>query len=71
MLMVKKNTKKMIAVGLTAFLFYFAMNLLPHPTSKFGDGLFDGVHGALFGVGATLILWAVYLNGQRRRENAR
>jgi hypothetical protein len=45
----------------------FGMNLLPHPTSSFGDGLFDGVRGVLLGASGSLMLWAAYLNGQRRR----
>jgi uncharacterized membrane protein YccC len=68
MLLREKNPRVMIKIGNVFLLFFFLMNLLPHPTSKFGDGLFDGVHGALLGVGGSLILWAVYLNGQRRRS---
>src|SRR5439155_1243246 len=49
----------------------FGMGMLPQPTSTFGDALYDGVRGALMGVGATLVLWATYLNGRRRREPQR
>ena len=68
MLLREKNPRVMIKIGMAFLLAFFAMNLLPHPTSQFGDGVFDGVHGALFGVGASLVLWATYLNGQRRRS---
>ena len=70
MLLREKNPRVMIKIGNVFLLLFFLMNLLPHPTSKFGDGFFDGVHGALLGVGGSLILWAVYLNGQRRRSRA-
>ena len=63
----EKNPRVMIKIGLFFFLAFYAMNLFPHPTSGFGDGLFDGVRGALMGIGGTLLLWATYLNGQRRR----
>jgi uncharacterized membrane protein YccC len=63
----EKNPRVMIRIGMFFMLAFFAMNLLPHPTSPFGDGLFDGIRGALMGVGASLLLWATYLNGQRRR----
>lgn len=68
MLLREKNPRVMIRIGMLFLLAFFAMNLLPHPTSKFGDGLFDGVHGALLGVGGSLLLWATYINGQRRRS---
>lgn len=63
----EKNPRVMIKIGLFFMLAFYAMNLMPHPTSSFGDSLFDGVRGALMGVGGTLLLWATYLNGQRRR----
>jgi hypothetical protein len=63
----EKNPRVMIKIGLFFLLAFYAMNLIPHPTSSFGDGLFDGVRGALMGIGGTLLLWATYLNGQRRR----
>ncbi len=63
----EKNPQVMIKIGLFFLLAFYAMNLMPHPTSSFGDGLFDGVRGALMGIGGTLLLWATYLNGQRRR----
>lgn len=63
----EKNPRVMIKIGLFFMLAFYAMNLMPHPTSSFGDNLFDGVRGALMGVGGTLLLWATYLNGQRRR----
>jgi uncharacterized membrane protein YccC len=63
----EKNPRVMIRIGYFFMLAFFAMNLLPHPTSSFGDGLFDGVRGALMGIGGSLLLWATYLNGQRRR----
>ena len=65
----ERNPRVMIRIGMVFMLLYFGMNLLPHPTSAFGDGLFDGVHGATFGIAAALLLWAAYLNGQRRRIN--
>lgn len=69
MLLREKNPRVMIKIGNVFLIFFFLMNapFVPHPTSKFGDGLFDGIHGALLGVGGTLILWAVYLNGKARR----
>lgn len=63
----EKNPRVMIKIGLFFLLAFFAMNLMPHPASSFGDGLFDGVRGALMGIGGSLLLWAAYLNGQRRR----
>lgn len=65
----EKNPALIMKIGLVFLLFFFLMNLLPHPTSSFGDGLFDGLHGALLGAGGTLQLWAAYLNGQRRRAS--
>ena len=63
----EKNPRVMIKTGMFFMLAFFAMRLLPHPTSSFGDGLFDAVRGALMGIGGSLLLWATYLNGQRRR----
>ena len=68
MLLREKNPRVMIKAGMGFLLVFFVMGWLPHPTSTFGDGLYDGVRGALMGVGATLVLWATYLNGRRRRE---
>jgi len=67
MLLKEKNPRVMIKAGMGFLLVFFVMGILPHPTSSLGDGLFDGVRGALMGSGATLVLWATYLNGQRRR----
>ena len=67
MLLREKNPRVMIKIGVVFLLFFFLMNLLPHPTSSFGDGLFDGVHGMLLGVAMGLLLWATYLNGRNRR----
>jgi len=64
----EKNPKVMTRIGMALLLVFFAMNLLPHPTAGLGD-LFDGVHGVLLGTAGTLLLWAAYLNGQRRRLN--
>jgi uncharacterized membrane protein YccC len=63
----EKNPRVMIKLGMFFLLIFFSMNLLPHPTSTLGDGIFDGVRGALLGAGGSLVLWATYLNGQRRR----
>ena len=63
----EKNPRVMIKVGSALLLIFFGMKLLPHPTSSFGDGLFDGVRGVLLGASSSLMLWAAYLNGQRRR----
>jgi uncharacterized membrane protein YccC len=71
MLLREKNPRVMIKIGMALMLVFFLMGVLPHPTSGFGDGLFDGVRGALMGAGATLLLWATYLNGQRRRAEKR
>ena len=65
----EKNPRVMIKIGMFFMLAFFGMNLLPQPTSSFGDGLFDGVRGALMGIGGSLLLWATYLNGQRRRAS--
>jgi uncharacterized membrane protein YccC len=67
MLLKEKNPRVMTKAGMGFLLVFFVMGILPHPTSSLGDGLFDGVRGALMGIGATLVLWATYLNGQRRR----
>jgi uncharacterized membrane protein YccC len=64
----EKNPKVMTRIGMALLLVFFAMNLLPHPTAGLGD-LFDGVHGVLLGSAGALLLWAAYLNGQRRRLN--
>lgn len=64
------NPRILIKVGSICLLFFFLMRLLPHPTSGFGDGVFDGVRGALLGAGGALMLWAAYLNGKRRRERS-
>jgi len=71
MLLREKNPRVMIKAGMGLLLVFFVMGLLPHPTSSFGDALYDGVRGALMGIGATLVLWATYLNGQRRRDGNR
>ena len=68
MLLREKNPRVMIKIGYVFLIVFFLMNYLPHPTSSFGDGAFDGVLGAMLGVGGTLLLWATYLNGQRRRS---
>ena len=69
MLLKEKNPRVMIKAGMGFLLVFFLMGIriLPHPTSSFGDGLYDGVRGFMMGIGATLVLWATYLNGQRRR----
>jgi uncharacterized membrane protein YccC len=64
----EKNPRIMIKLGMFFLLVFFSMNLLPHPTSTLGDGIFDGVRGALLGAGGSLVLWATYLNGQRHRD---
>jgi uncharacterized membrane protein YccC len=64
----EKNPRIMTKLGMLFLLAFFSMNLLPHPTSTLGDGIFDGVRGALLGAGGSLALWATYLNGQRRRS---
>lgn len=71
MLLKEKNPRVMIKIGMGLLLVFFVMGMLPHPTSNFGDGFFDGLRGALIGSGATLVLWATYLNGQRRRAEKR
>jgi uncharacterized membrane protein YccC len=63
----EKNPRIMIRIGSALLLIFFVTKLLPHPASGFGDGVFDGVRGALLGMGGTLMLWAAYLNGKRRR----
>ncbi len=63
----EKNPAVMIRIGMTLLLIFFGMKLLPHPTSSFGDGFFDGVSGVFLGASSALMLWAAYLNGQRRR----
>jgi hypothetical protein len=63
----EKDPRIMIKIGSALLLIFFALRLVPHPTSSFGDGVFDGVRGALLGASATLMLWAAYLNGKRRR----
>jgi hypothetical protein len=63
----EKNPRLMIKLGMGFMLVFFTMGLLPRLSSTFGDGLYDGVRGALMGAGATLLLWATYLNGKRRR----
>jgi len=67
MLLRDKNPRVIIKIGMVFVLFFFLMNLLPHPTSSFGDGLFDGVHGVLLGVAIGLMMWGTWLNGRNRR----
>jgi hypothetical protein len=67
MLAVQKNTKTIIKIGYVFILAFFAMNLLPHPTSKAGDDLFDGIHGLLLGISMGLLILGTYLNGKQRR----
>ena len=67
----ERNPRVMIRIGMAIMLVFFVMGVLPHPTSGFGDGLYDGVRGTLMGAGATLLLWATYLNGQQRRAAKR
>jgi hypothetical protein len=63
----EKNPRLMIKIGMAILLVFFALGLLPHPTSSLGDGLYDGIRGALLGSGGTLLLWATYLNGRQDR----
>ena len=65
----QKDPRVIIKIGMVFVLFFFLMNLLPHPTTRFGDGLFDGVHGALLGITATLLMWGTYLNGRQQRPS--
>ena len=67
----EKDPKVMTKIGMAFMLVFFLMGVAPHPTSSFGDGLFDGLRGALMGAGAALLLWATYLNGRRRRAEKR
>lgn len=71
MLLREKNPRVMIKIGMVFLLFFFLMNLLPHPTSPLGDGLFDGVHGTLLGVAIGLTMWGTWLNGRNRRAGSR
>ena len=71
MLLREKNPRVMIKAGMAFLLVFFLMGLLPHLTSKIGDALYDGVRGALMGIGATLVLWGTYLNGRARRGENR
>lgn len=64
----EKNPKVMMRIGMALLLVFFSLNFVPRHSAGFGD-LIDGVRGALLGASAALILWAVYLNGQRRRLN--
>ena len=63
----EKDPQIMIRIGSALLLIFFVTKLLPHPASGFADGVFDGVRGALLGMSGTLMLWAAYLNGKRRR----
>ena len=65
----QKDPKAIIKVGMVFVLLFFAMNLLPHPASKFGDDVFDGVHGVFLGVATGLLMLGTYLNGKRRRSS--
>ena len=64
----QKDPRVLIKFGMVFVLLFFLMNLLPHPTSRFGDGVFDGVHGMFLGVAMGLMMWGTYLNGKRRRS---
>ena len=66
----EKDPRILIRFGSICLLLFFVMQLLPHPTSSFGDGLFDGVRGALLGASGALMLWGAYLNGKRLRERS-
>ena len=59
----------MIKIGMAILLVFFVTGLVPPPTSSFGDGLYDGARGALLGAAGTLLIWATYLNSQRRRAD--
>jgi hypothetical protein len=63
----QKNPKTIIKIGYVFVLAFFAMNLLPHPTTKVSDDVFDGVHGLLLGVAMGLLILGTYLNGKARR----
>jgi hypothetical protein len=67
MIAVQKNTKTIIKVGYVFILAFFAMNLLPHTTTKISDDLYDGIHGLMLGVAMGLLLLGAYLNGKERR----
>jgi hypothetical protein len=66
----EKDPKMLVRLGMFFLLLFFCMGLLPHPTSSFGDGVFDGVRGVFFGAGSALALWAAYLNGRLRRQRS-
>ena len=67
MIAVQKNPKTIIKVGYVFILAFSAMNLLPHPTAKVSDDLFDGFHGLLLGIAMGLLILGTYLNGKERR----
>ena len=71
MLLREKNPRVLIKIGNVFLIFFFLMNapFTPHPMSKLGDRMFDGIHGALLGLSGSLILWTVYLNGKNRRRS--
>ena len=71
MLLRERNPRVIIKIGMVFVLFFFLMNLLPHPTSPVGDDLFDGVHGMLLGVAMGLMMLGTYLNGRNRRAGNR
>ena len=70
MLLKQKNPRVMIKIGMAFLLAFFTMNFLSRFSLTVNEDLFDGVRGAMMGIGATLCLWGTYLNGKARRGDA-
>ena len=70
MLLKEKNPRVMIKIGMAFLLVFFVMNFLSRYSTTVNEDLFDGVRGAMMGIGATLALWGTYLNGKARRSKA-
>jgi hypothetical protein len=52
--------------AMAVLLVFFATGLMPRLQSDFGDGLYDGVRGALLGASIALMaLWRVAENRRR------
>jgi hypothetical protein len=64
----QKNPQTMIFVGMLFMVLFNAWPRLLHLTFNLGPDWIDAIRGYLFGVSASLLLWAVRLKCCQRRH---
>jgi hypothetical protein len=61
-----KDPKGMIPVGMICLVLAIVWPTFFHPTTNFGNGISDGLRGAMLGLSIGINLWSWRLARQRR-----